>query len=62
MIKIIKSGYTKKKPIVKFKCRCQCVYKTDEYEVGNQTMGIGYCEKFLSSVCPECGNFAYKIY
>lgn len=58
MIKILSSGYMKRKPIKKFCCDyCACVYKTDEYEIypHNQYFSTN---RFYS-VCPECERKVY---
>lgn len=50
MIKILSSGYMKKKPIKKFRCDyCRCVYKTDEYEIEPS-----FSTYHFYSTCPEC--------
>lgn len=55
MIKILSSGYMKKKPIKKFCCGyCRCVYKTDEYEI-NPRFDMSH----FYSTCPECEKRVY---
>lgn len=59
MISIIKHGKPDIKPIRRFICKkCKCVFKTNEYDYGNNVDGS---RGPIYVTCPECDNRQFNF-